>query len=135
MLDFPLQDRVGLNANGVVTTFFLQHSVQPRVGKGGIATKELGDAQVAIPIDPKLLSPWPIARLPNWVARVNEPLSEQELDAVRRCVRRGSPLGDASWVKTTARRLALESTLSAGGRCDLRVSWPCPGVCRAWVGQ
>ncbi len=69
---------------------------------------------------PKLLSPWPIARLPNWVARVNEPLSEQELDAVRRCVRRGSPLGDASWFETTARRLGLESTLRPRGRPRVR---------------
>ena len=84
--------------------------------KGGIATKGLGHAQVAIPLAPKLYSPWPIARLPNWVARVNEPLSEQELDAVRRCVRRGIPRCDASWVKTTAHRLGLESTLSPRGR-------------------
>jgi len=44
MLEFPLQDHVGLDANGVVITSFLQHSVQRRIGKGGIATKELGDA-------------------------------------------------------------------------------------------
>ncbi len=55
-------------------------------------------------------TPWPIARLPNWVARVSEPLFEQELDVVRRCLRRGSAMGDASCVKTTARRLGLKST-------------------------
>lgn len=33
--------------------------------------------------DPKLLSPWPIPRLPRWIDRVNDPLSEQELKAVR----------------------------------------------------
>ncbi len=65
---------------------------------------------------PKLLSPWPLARLPNWVARVNEPLFEQELDAVRRCLRHGSPLGGANWVKTTARRLWLPSTHRPRGR-------------------
>ncbi len=37
--------------------------------------------------DPKLLSPWPIPRLPNWVARVNEPHTENELDALRQSVR------------------------------------------------
>ena len=68
----------------------------------------------------KLLSPWPVARLPNWVARVNEPLFEQELDVVRRCLRRGSPLGDARWAKTTARRLGLESTLRPRGRPRVR---------------
>lgn len=33
--------------------------------------------------DPKLLSPWPVPRLPNWVDRVNEALAKRELDAVR----------------------------------------------------
>ena len=69
---------------------------------------------------PTLLSAWLVAPRPNWVARVNEPLSEQELDAVRRCVRRGSPLGDESWVKTTARRLGFESTLRPRGHPSVR---------------
>ena len=33
--------------------------------------------------DPRLLSAWPHARLPNWVNRVNEPLTDKELQAVR----------------------------------------------------
>jgi putative transposase len=37
---------------------------------------------------PKLLSPWPIPRTPNWIERVNQPLSERELQALRECVRR-----------------------------------------------
>jgi putative transposase len=65
---------------------------------------------------PKLLSRWPIPRLPSWVDRVNEPLPPQELDAVRHSVQRGSPLGDAAWVKSIARRLNLESTLRPRGR-------------------
>ncbi len=104
----------------LVITFFLPHSVQRRIGKGGVATKELWDAQVAVPLAPTLLSRWPIPRLLNWVAPVNEPLSEQELEAVRRCLRRGRPLGDASWVKTTARRLGLESTLRPRSRRRVR---------------
>jgi hypothetical protein len=51
MLDFPLQDRIGLKANGVKITFFLQHSVQCRIGKGGIPTEELLDVEVTIPSD------------------------------------------------------------------------------------
>ncbi len=49
--------------------------------------------------------PWPIARLPNWTQRVNKPLSDEELDAVRRCVDRGQPFGDESWIESIARRL------------------------------
>ena len=50
VLDFPLQNGIGLDANGVVITFFLQQTVQCRIGKGRIAAKEFGDAQVAIPL-------------------------------------------------------------------------------------
>jgi len=68
------------------------------------------------PTQPKLMSPWPIPRLPNWVDRVNQPLAASELAAVRRCADRGCPLGDAAWVKATARKLGLESTLQPRGR-------------------
>ena len=42
--------------------------------------------------EPKLLSPWSIPRLPNWIERFNEPLSENELKAIRNCARLGSAL-------------------------------------------
>ena len=63
--------------------------------------------------DPKVLSSWPIPRLSNWVARVNEPLTQAELDAVRLYAQRGRPLGDEGWVESIASRLDLESTLSS----------------------
>ena len=65
---------------------------------------------------PLLLSPWPIPRLPNWVDRVDEPLSEKELEAVRRCAQRGCPMGEENWVESIARRLNLESTIRPRGR-------------------
>jgi putative transposase len=74
--------------------------------------------------EPKLLSPWPIARLPNWVHRVNEPLIESELRAVRNCAQRGAPLGNESWVESIARRLNLESTTRPRGRPTVRPSTP-----------
>ena len=70
--------------------------------------------------DPKLLSPWPLPRLPNWVERVNEPLSKKELDAVRLAANRGRPLGDEAWVESIARRLNLESTMRPRGRPRVR---------------
>ena len=51
MLNFPLQDRVRLEANRVAIAFFLQQTVQGWIGKGRIAAKELWDIQVAIPLD------------------------------------------------------------------------------------
>lgn len=65
---------------------------------------------------PTLLSPWPLRRLPGWVARVNECPTKEELDAVRLSAQRGKPLGDEDWVKKLARRLNLESTLRPRGR-------------------
>jgi len=53
--------------------------------------------------DWKLLSPWPVRRPRNWIAHVNKPLSEKELQAVRHCANRGRPLGDAGWVESAAR--------------------------------
>lgn len=65
---------------------------------------------------PKLLSPWPIPRSPNWMARVNSALSEKELHSVRWSVKRGSPFGEETWIESIARRLSLESTLRPRGR-------------------
>ncbi len=76
--------------------------------------------------DPKLLSPWPIARLPNWVGRVNEPLTKHELEAVRLSAQRGRPLGDDGWVEAIARRLNLESTMRPRGRQRVRPALEIP---------
>jgi len=70
--------------------------------------------------DPKLLSPWPIPRLPQWVQRVNQPLSENELAAVRISAQRGRPLGDDKWVKSTVKKFGLESTVRPRGRQRIR---------------
>jgi putative transposase len=66
--------------------------------------------------DPKLLSPWPIPRLPGWVDRVNVVLTENELKSVRRSSERGSPLGDEHWVESNVQRLRLQSTMRPRGR-------------------
>ena len=71
---------------------------------------------------PKLLAPRPIPRLPYWVDRVNAAMGEKELEAIRRCIRRGSPLGDPSWVESTVQRLHLESTLRPRGRPRLETN-------------
>lgn len=56
--------------------------------------------------------PWPA----GWLAHVNEPQSEAELEALRRCVERGQPFGSERWTKRTAERLGLGSALRARGR-------------------
>ena len=69
---------------------------------------------------PAWLSAWPIPRLPNWVEKVNEPLTERKLAAVRRSAQRGRPLGERSWVESTAQRLGLASTHRPRGRPQVR---------------
>jgi putative transposase len=52
----------------------------------------------------------------QWRAWVNRPQSETEVEALRRCVRRGTPFGDERWVRQSAQRLGLTSTLRPRGR-------------------
>jgi len=71
---------------------------------------------------PKLLAPWPIARSPNWIERVNQPLSEKELSEVRTSVGRGRPFGDKAWTTEVAGRTGLDYTLRPRGRPRKRVA-------------
>jgi hypothetical protein len=64
----------------------------------------------------KLLSVWPVAYPKGWCKLVNEPQTEVEVEAIRRCVARGQPYGGADWVHQTAEQLGLESTLRAPHR-------------------
>ncbi len=68
------------------------------------------------PEDKALLAAWPLARRRGWTDWVNQPQTDEELQAVRRSVLRGSPLGEASWQDRAVRRLGLESTLRPRGR-------------------
>jgi putative transposase len=62
------------------------------------------------------LADWPLERLRNWLDYVNRPQAEAEIAALRRCVQRGTPYGTALWIKRSAARLGLRSTLRARGR-------------------
>ena len=63
-----------------------------------------------------LLSAWPSPEPRNWVTQVNQPQSDGELAALRRCLARGSPFGDNAWTVRTAQALGLTSTLRPRGR-------------------
>jgi len=65
---------------------------------------------------PKLLSPWPIKRLPRWTERVNQPLTSGELEAVRTSVARNRPFGAVEWVEEIAERHGLWASLRPVGR-------------------
>jgi len=64
----------------------------------------------------QLLGDWPVAYPKDWCKLVNEPQTEAEVDAIRRCVARGQPYGGEDWVRRTAEQLGLQSTLRAPHR-------------------
>ena len=73
---------------------------------------------------PPLLSAWPIPRLPGWVNRVNEPLTDGELQSVRESAQRGRAFGDADSVESSVNRLGLHSNFrprdrpKAAAKCE-----------------
>jgi len=54
-----------------------------------------------------ILSQPPIPIPANWLAWVDQPISEGELNAVRRCGRRQAPYGSRSWTEETAKSMGL----------------------------
>jgi putative transposase len=70
----------------------------------------------ADPLAGSWLCPWPTAAPSNWLDWINQPLTAAEEQAIKRSARRGSPLGEAAWVRETAAALGLQSTLHPLGR-------------------
>ena len=66
--------------------------------------------------DKALLSDWPLARPRQWRRLVNTPQTDAELEALRRCVKRGQPYGSEGWIERVVKKLGLESSLRARGR-------------------
>ena len=64
----------------------------------------------------KILEDWPLPRPRAWTQYVNKVQTEAELAAIRTCVVRGQPYGADGWIRKTASKLGLESTLRARGR-------------------
>src|SRR3972149_9426384 len=62
-----------------------------------------------------LLCNWPLPQPSDWTEYVNLPQTETELEAIRRCLRRGSPFGNTIWTEKTAEQLGLQSTLRRRG--------------------
>jgi REP-associated tyrosine transposase len=58
----------------------------------------------------------PVARPGSWLQYVNEPQTEAEVESLRECLRRGRPYGASPWMKETAQRLGIESSLRPRGR-------------------
>ena len=58
----------------------------------------------------------PVPRSVDWLDWVNQPQSDAELAAMRKCIERGTPYGKESWQHGTAERLGVEASLHPRGR-------------------
>jgi putative transposase len=67
---------------------------------------------------PLALTDWPIpgGRPKHWLRTVNTPLTDDELQTLRRAVQRNQPYGSAPWLQRQVNRFHLESTLRPPGR-------------------
>lgn len=66
--------------------------------------------------DYPFLSDGPVKKMRNWCAIVNESRPENEISTIRKCINRGTPFGDNTWIKKTAIKLGLESSINPRGR-------------------
>lgn len=65
---------------------------------------------------PPLLTTWPIRRTRGWTEKVDEALTQNELDAIRTCISRGRPYGTQEWLEETCERNGIWSTTRPRGR-------------------
>jgi putative transposase len=73
-----------------------------------------------------MLARWPVTRPTDWTRRVNRSFAAADLAVLRQSVNRGQPYGNSRWIKLTAERLDLESTLRPRGRPRIRPADPPP---------
>lgn len=62
------------------------------------------------------LSDWPIVQPPDWTTQVNQRGSNDDIDVVRRCIKKTVPLGDSDWIRRTADPLGLIKGFREAGR-------------------
>jgi putative transposase len=63
-----------------------------------------------------LLTAGPVVHAVDWLAHVNRPQTEAEVEALRECIRRRRPYGDVDWTARTAKAMGLEASLRPLGR-------------------
>jgi putative transposase len=61
------------------------------------------------------LATWPVAQPTGWLDCVNQPQTTAEIAAIRRCVKRGCALGNASWQAEIAKSLGIPGYFRAQG--------------------
>ncbi len=118
---FPVQDDAHFLA---VCRYVERNAARAGLVKPGCAQEwkwcslwqRLHEKRPGDPEDWPVLTAWPVDAPRNWATRVNQPETAAELDALRTSLKRGRPLGGEAWVRATAERLGLTSTLRPRGR-------------------
>jgi len=68
------------------------------------------------PFDQTFLSESPVTKPRSWIDLVNQPHTNEELEAIRRCSFKRAPFGSGPWVAETVAELGLKSSLRGPGR-------------------
>ena len=63
----------------------------------------------------QIQSDGPVDRPSDWVTWVDEPQTDAEIEALRRCGVKNAPFGSETWVQETATQLGLQSSLRGPG--------------------
>jgi putative transposase len=66
--------------------------------------------------DQPVLTPGPVQHQADWLAYVNAPQTEAEVEQLRECIRRRRPYGSALWTRKTAGKMGLQASLCPRGR-------------------
>ena len=127
--DYWVFDRSGDNRyHGLHSTGMITWVDKGRIGNDPeengfrwVTTAEYHDGKIFIYTDRpnddgSILSPWPISKPRTWRAMVNRPMNQRELNAIRRCVKKGCPYGSDRFVTQASSRLQLKHTLRERGR-------------------
>jgi putative transposase len=80
-----------------------------RWGSEGVRATDLKELK-------SILSDSPLQRPRGWTRILDEPTGVKDDQAIRECIRRNRPFGDADWTARTAERLHLAWTLRPRGR-------------------
>ena len=68
------------------------------------------------PKQKKLLDEWPVPIPRSYATLLNEPQSEDEVEAMRCAITRGNPFGSDAWTERTIKKFKLETTIRPRGR-------------------
>jgi putative transposase len=79
--------------------------------------RERGSAQ-----ERGLLGEWPLARPADWLAWVDQPQTDAEVEALRKSVEKGRPFGQSAWRERMIEDLGLQASVRQPGRPKKRAA-------------